>query len=81
MQRHIGGRDLRCGRCVDCDASRLQDEQPSEGRSVWAGCERGVFLGAFPGPDHESTIPLTPDTELSGMDVVMLNKLALAERK
>lgn len=43
------------------------------------GVKGGVFLGTFPAPDYESTIPLTPGTETSGLDVVKLNNAALAE--
>lgn len=57
-------------------ANNLQKEDRSG-----LGVKGGVFLGTFPGPDHESTIPLTPNTESSGLDVVMLNKAALAESK
>lgn len=42
------------------------------------GVKGGIFLGTFPGPDSESTIPLKPDTESSGEDVVTLNAAALA---
>ncbi|MET9325928.1 hypothetical protein [Tsukamurella sp. NPDC003166] len=53
-------------------ASNLQAEDRSG-----LGVKGGIFLGTFPGPDSESTIPLKPGTESSGMDVVTLNSLAL----
>lgn len=42
------------------------------------GVKGGAFLGTFPGPDHESTIPWRPDVEESGRDVVLLNEEAVA---
>lgn len=42
------------------------------------GVKGAAFLGTFPGPDHESTIPWRPDVEESGRDVVLLNEEAVA---
>jgi hypothetical protein len=41
------------------------------------GVKGAAFLGTFPGPDHESTIPWLPDTEESGRDVLLLNEEAV----
>ncbi|MBB1055965.1 hypothetical protein G6020_00795 [Dietzia sp. B19] len=53
-----------------------EDNLQHEGQSG-LGVKGGVFLGTFPGPDHESTIPRSPDSESSGRDVVVLNREAL----
>jgi hypothetical protein len=42
------------------------------------GVKGGAFIGTFPGPDYESTIPLKPDIEVSDKDVVVLNHQALS---
>jgi hypothetical protein len=41
------------------------------------GVKGGAFIGTFPGPDYESTIPLRPGIEVSDKDVVLLNQEAL----
>lgn len=45
------------------------------------GVKGGAFVATFPGPDHESTIPRSPDIEVSGQDVVQLNQAALRGRR
>jgi hypothetical protein len=45
------------------------------------GVKGGAFVGTFPGPDYESTIPLKPDIETSDKDVVLLNVEALSGRR
>lgn len=45
------------------------------------GVKGGAFIGTFPGPDHESTIPRNPGTEVSDRDVVLLNQEALRGRR
>jgi hypothetical protein len=45
------------------------------------GVKGGAFIGTFPGPDYESTIPLRPDIEVSDKDVVLLNREALSGRR
>lgn len=42
------------------------------------GVKGAAFLGTFPGPDHESTIPWLPHVEESGRDVLLLNEEAVA---
>lgn len=42
------------------------------------GVKGAAFLGTFPGPDHESTIPWRPNEEESGRDVVVLNEEAVS---
>lgn len=41
------------------------------------GVKGAAFLGTFPGPDHESTIPRRPDVEESGRDVLLQNEEAV----
>lgn len=45
------------------------------------GVKGAAFLGTFPGPDHEATIPWRPDVEESGRDVLLLNEEAVAAEK
>ncbi|MFT9573349.1 hypothetical protein ACM0BF_14345 [Mycobacteroides abscessus subsp. abscessus] len=45
------------------------------------GVKGGAFIGTFPAPDYESTIPLEPDIEVSDKDVVLLNRKALSGRR
>lgn len=45
------------------------------------GVKGAAFLGTFPGPDHESTIPRRPDIEESGRDVLVLNEEAVTAEK
>lgn len=42
------------------------------------GVKGAAFLGTFPGPDHESTIPRRPEIEESGRDVLLLNEEAVS---
>lgn len=42
------------------------------------GVKGAAFLGTFPGPDHEATIPRRPGDEESGRDVVVLNQEAVS---
>lgn len=44
------------------------------------GVKGGAFVGTFPGPDHESSIPRQPLSEQSQLDVVALNFEALKKR-
>jgi hypothetical protein len=40
----------------------------------------GAFVGTFPGPDNESSIPRDPASETSDKDVIELNAIALDSR-
>lgn len=41
----------------------------------------GAFIATFPGPDSESSIPKSPETETSDASVVALNDIALKGRR
>lgn len=55
----------------------LTDENLRIGGGPKLGVKGGAFIGTFPGPDSESSIPRHPSSERSGRDVVTLNKEAL----
>ncbi|WP_138275770.1 hypothetical protein [Rhodoluna limnophila] len=63
------------------EAMHLYESEVLQENSGQLKLKGGAFIATFPGPDSESTIPISPESEDSDSDVIILNDSALNSKR